>query len=1068
MKKKQKEGKKEKESILGQKKPKHLKMDILMKSRGKFRKCIQDPTGNWFFQHMEAMNTTTPQQWENQMAEVLRRLREVGDTLMSTDTSGLSDFLPDNNRLSRTEVLPSEGEAPSDMHLGSSDELQTVELSKAGSTPMTETVQLIKEQLKEANLAREMEEEELRQSVKCIQETFKAELQVEREMKCVLQEQLREAKLTHQQDCLAYSSELRNLQQQVENVQEKLEQEVKQHELLQKRHEELRQSLKYSQESLTSMLQSERKTKQLLREQLKEAEQSHQEDTIKYMTELEVLQQKTDTLRSQLQRETDQRTLLCKEHEELKQSIECIQETFIAELQAERDMKQLHDEQLKEAKFSHEQQCIAYRNKLENAQKQTETVKHELEQELKQHQVFKREWEEIKWSLQSSQDSLTSLLHSEKEATQLLEGQLKEAKLECTKYRTELEDVTRQANDLRVQLQDEAARWTLHKEQEEQNLSSSGIQEALSAELQMERDTKQLLQEELKEEKSSHLQECAALRAEVEKHQKQAESMKLDLGREAEQRELVQAENRELQHSLQYTLEAKRSYQQDCNKYRAELRSVQKQAEHLRCQFQREIQQRTIFQELHEEMKQSLKCTQRSYTFLLQAEREMSQLLQKELNVVRRSNLQDCLNYKMQISDSNEQLADGLEAEKEKEEEEKKEHKEFWDLIPQKLQSEHGLENPVQTSKSQIQQEVQVANPPQPEEEIFWTGLANLQLSDEASQPGGDKDLQQINILNDKEPRTQEEHQDTCELETLAAKNKEDNTQNDCLEEEGTWKQEGLMELQVDAEEKNLHARRVLCKLTSSVEENLSRKENELQVNAVEKNLHAGGLLPALTSCNEENLSVEEDEETTLNDTTAEEFQVLSVHNHLLEEILSDYHSCYGDTVPEEHRDTSNQETLADEFHVLSVGNSLPEEDGLWGYNLYHEDSNMELQVDVVQDKIKEDGLLDDSSPRQDVTSPAEREEAYSHESLAEMADMTSQDSWRDEGASSEEENEEMLARLSSKELGTQENRQMEVLSCSSDEDSFGFLKTPSGNTHQNLSTAEKEAKKQGCGLSVQ
>lgn len=1040
-----------------------------MKSRGKFRKCIQDPMGNWFFQHMEAMYTTTPQQWENQMADVLKL---VGDTLLSTDTSELSDFLPDNNRLSGIGVLPSEGEATSDTHLGSNDELQPVELSKAVPTPMTETVQLIKEQLKEANLAREMEEEELRQSVKCIQETFKAELQAEREMKRVLQEQLWEAKLTHQQDCVALGCELRNLQQQVQNVQEKLEQEVKQHELLKKRHEELRQSIKYSQESLTSMLQSERKTKQLLQEQIKEAKHSHQEDTIKYMTELKIVQQQADTLRSQLQRETDQRTLLCKEHEELKGSIECIQETFIAELQAERDMKQLHDEQLKEAKFLHEQQCIAYRNDLENAQKQADTVKYELEQELKQHQVFKREQEELKRSLQSSQDSLTSLLHSEKEAKQLLEEQLKEAKLECTKHRTELEDVTRQANDLRVQLQDEVARWTLHKEQNEQNLSPSGIQEALAAEPHVERDMKQLLQEQLKEVKSSHLQECAAFRAEVEKLQKQAESMKLELEQEAEQRELVKTENQELQRSLKYTLESKRSYQQDCNKYRAELRSVQKQAEHLRCQFQREIQQRTIFQELHEEMKQSLKCTQRSYTFLLQAEREMSQLLQKELNVVRRSNLQDCLNYKMQLSDTN-ALVDSPRHEAEKEDEETENHKVFSDLAPQKLQSEHGLENTHQTCESEIQQEVQVANPSQTVEEMFWSGFPNHHCPDGVPQPRPDKDLQQINILHEKEYLTQEEHQDSCEQETLAAAdNKQGIMQNDHLEEEsheGTWKQEALVEMQVDAVEKNFPARRQLCASASSVKEDLSGQENELQVDAVEKELHAGGLLPALSSGNEENLSGEENEETTLHDTTTEEFQVLSVHNHLLEEILSDYHSCYGNTIPEEHDHTSDQETLTDEFHVLTVGNSFPEEDGLWGHNLYHEDSNMEFQVDVAQDKVlKEDGLLDDTSLHQDVQSPVEHEENYVHESLVEMMDMPSQDGWRHEEVSSEEENGEMLARLSSKELGTQGNRHMEVLSCSSDEEGFGFLKTPSRNAHHKLSAAEKEAKKQGCGLSVQ
>lgn len=1054
-------GKKKKKKIGARK---NIKMDILMKSRGKFRRCIQDPMGNWFFQHMETMNTTKWQR-KNQMAEVLRQLKEVGDALLSTDTSELSDFLPDNNQLSGTKVLPSQGEATCDMHLGTDNELQRVEISQGVQTPMTETVQLIKEQLKEANLAREIEEEELRQSVKCIQETFKAELQVEREMKHLLQEQLREAKLTHQQDCMTHRSEVRNLQQQVENLQEKLEQEVNQHDLLQKRHEELRQSFKYSQESLTSMLQSERKTKQLLQEQLKDAKNSHQEDTINYMMELKIAQQQTETLRSQVQREIDQRTILCKEHEELKQSIECIQETFIAELQVERDMKQLYDEQMKEAKLSHEQQCVAYRNELENAQKQAETIKHELEQERNKHQVFKREQEDLKLSFQSKQDSLTLLLHTEEEAKQLLKEQVTEAKLECTKYRTELEEVQRQADDLKVQLQDEVACWMLYKQQEEQYQSSSDMQEALQAELKLERDIKQHLQEQLREAKSSHVQECAAYRAEVEKHQKQAESLKLELGREIEQRELVQTENRELQHSLQYTLEAKRSYQQDCNNCRAELRSVQKQAEHLRCQFQREIQQRTIFQELHEEMKQSLKCTQRSYTFLLQAEREMSQLLQKELNVVRRSNLQDCLNYKRQIIDTKKQLTDSPRHEEEREDmdEEGGELEKLWDLAPEKLQSEHGLENCLQISKSAIQQDVQVRNPPQTEEEIFCTGLANHQRSDEASQPTPDKNLQQINILHDKESVTQEEHKDICEQEILAAENKQGNMQHDHPEEginKGIGKLQALAELQVNIVEKNLHTRRLPCELASCNDENLSGDEKELQVHAVEQNLHAGSLMPALTSCNKENISVEKIEETTLHDTTTEEFQVLSVHSHLLEEILSDYHSCYGGDGPEEHEETSIHKTLAEEFHVLTVVNSFPEEDGLWGCNLYNEETSMELQRDVAPHKI-----LDDSSPCQDVLSPVEREEDFGHKSIA---DPPLHGSWPGEGMLSEEDNGEMLAQLSSEKTRAQGNRQMEVLSCSSDEEGFGFLKTPHGNTHHNLSSAEKEAKKQWCGLSVQ
>lgn len=1054
---------KTKQKIRGKKRRK-IKMDILMKSRGKFRKCIQDPMGNWFFQHMETMNTTKWQR-ENQMAEVLRQLKEVGDALLSTDTSELSDFLPDNNRRSETKDLPSEGQATCDMHLD--NQLQPVEISQRVPTAMTETVQLIKEQLKEANLAREIEEEELRQSVKCIQETFKAELQVEREMKHLLQEQLREAKLIHQQDCIAHRSDLRNLQQQVEILQEKLEQEVKQHDLLQKKHEELRQSFKYSQESLTSMLQSERKTKQLLQEQLKDAKNSHQEDTIKYMMELKIAQEQTETFRSQLQREIDQRTILCKEHEELKQSIECIQETFIAELQVERDMKQLYDEQMKEAKLSHEQQCVSYRNELENTQKQAETMKHELEEERKQHQAFRREQEELNVSFQSNQDTLTLLLHTEEEAKQVLEEQLTEAKQECTKYRTELDDVHRQANDLRVQLQDEVARWLLYKEQEEQNQCSSGLQEAFMAELQVERDMKQHLQEQLRETKNSHLQECAAYRAEVEKHQKQAESLKLELGREIEQKELVQTENRELQRSLQYTLEDKRSYQQDCNNCRAELRSVQKQAEHLRCQFQREIQQRTIFQELHEDMKQSLKCTQRSYTFLLQAEREMSQLLQKELNVVRRSNLQDCLNYKTQISDAIEQLTDSPRHEDEKEDvdEEKGELEKLWDLVPHNLQSDYGLKNGVQTSESAIQQEVQVTNPSQTVEETFCTGVANLQWSDEASKPEPDEDLQQIHICHDEESFTQEEHKATCEQETLAVENKEENMQHDHLEEEiheGTWKQQALAELEVNTVEKILHPRNLQCALAPCNDENLNGEGKESQVDAVEKNIYAGSLMPALTSCNKDNISVEENE-TILLDTTTEEFQVLSVHNHLLEEILSDYHSCYGNNDPEEPEGTSIHKTSTEEFHVLTVANGFPEEDGLWGCNLYREDSSMELQMDVAPHKTS-----DDSSPYQDVLPPVEHEEGNGHERIAEMADLPSHDGWLDKGVLSEEDNREMLAQLSSEQTGAQDNRQMEVLSCSSDEEGFGFFKTPPGNTNPNLSAAGKEAKQQWCGLSVQ
>lgn len=192
------------------------------------------------------------------------------------------------------------------------------------------------------------EQEGLKQSVKWSHETLKAELQAEREVKQILQEQLKEAKHFHQQDCI----KLEKLQKQTEAAHRELEQQVKQKESLQREHEELKQSFKRNQDSLTSMVQLESKMKQLLKEQLKEAKSSHQRDCHKYKTELVNVQQYADNLRSQLQKEVQQRTLLDKELGELKQSVKCIQETLKAELKVEKEMNQLLQKELRDVRRS--------------------------------------------------------------------------------------------------------------------------------------------------------------------------------------------------------------------------------------------------------------------------------------------------------------------------------------------------------------------------------------------------------------------------------------------------------------------------------------------------------------------------------------------------------------------------------------------------------------------------------------------------------------------------------------------------------------------------------------------
>lgn len=196
------------------------------------------------------------------------------------------------------------------------------------------------------------EQEEPRHSATWSQETLRAELQTEREMKQLLQEQLSETRLHHQQERTAYASELERLQKQSVAAQQDLQQQLRQKEALQREREELKQSFRRSRESLTSMVQLESKMKQLLKEQLREAKCSHQRESVKYKTELLNVQQHANNLRGQLQKEVQQRTLLDKELGELKQSLKCIQETLKAELKVEKEMNQLLQKELRDARRS--------------------------------------------------------------------------------------------------------------------------------------------------------------------------------------------------------------------------------------------------------------------------------------------------------------------------------------------------------------------------------------------------------------------------------------------------------------------------------------------------------------------------------------------------------------------------------------------------------------------------------------------------------------------------------------------------------------------------------------------
>lgn len=540
-------------------------MYILRYSRGRWKTYIQNPSGNWFYQHMETMNSRRWTSENSIVGDLQSREMDIEEDTLSL-TTPTAETTADSPRDVPAEPLQEEPERlprppPTDFRnvqmckneaccessplrmrrmdirdlmLGNDEDITSLVLSSRASVPLRETIQILREQLEEAKRAREYEEKEAKQSVKYIQDTFKDELSAERNIKQRLHDELKEAKFTHKQDCVMYRNELRSFQQQAETLQLELEQEVKQREQLQKQCSELQHSLRYSQESLTSMLQGERRMKQLLHEQLKEAKSSHKQDNIKYRAELNNIKQQADNYKTHLQREIHHRTSLYKEHEELKHYVKGVQEAIKADLQAESEMKQLLQKQLKEAKLSHHEECLRWKTELEKYQRQSETLQRELQREVEHREYLQREHDKLQHSLKCTQEALASMIHADKK-------------------------------------------------------------------------NKQLHQEQLREVKMCH--------------------------------------------------------EEDCFKFKTELKNLQQQAENFKSQLQREIQQKAIFQEVHEEMKQSLICSQESFTFLLQAEREMNQQVQKELNDVRRSCLQDCTKYGSEMDSDH--LIDELEHEPE-------------------------------------------------------------------------------------------------------------------------------------------------------------------------------------------------------------------------------------------------------------------------------------------------------------------------------------------------------------------------------------------------------------------
>lgn len=765
-------------------------MEVLSRSTDNLKTCPLNSKGP--FNHIKSTR-----QSEQRLTEQQRLVGEDGDA-SSEKLLEKSKFLTFEKKEGestdccaiRVLQTASQDKVSEDLWDGLLTQADELQFNFQAAPPLRETIKLLKEQLSEANLVREREEEELRQLVRRIQENLNTELQMEREMKHLLQDQLKKAKVCHQQECRVHRRKVKNFQQQVESLQEKLKQEVKQKEDCQREVEELKHSLKYRQESLTAVLQVETKVKHLLQEQMQEARLSYQQDCTRYKTELINIQQQAEEFTNWLQKELGLKTI-CEGHERLMEPSRNIQENLEAELQAEKkisedlreqlqEAKQLHEknsamfkaelekfhqlavqdlrveiqqefqpeilqteqveklhpqrnsteikkikkfyeEQLEEAEHFHQKQCLQYHAEIESVQKVADKLKSQLQEEFQKRTLLQEERQMLKENLMSLGEASKAELQAETLKVHLLQEQLEEARLsgqqERSEHEAKLSIVQQQVEELTDELQRADRERQPYEEfiKAEKQLLLQQLEEARLSHHQQVQEAKLELDQQLRQTEIHYKQQLEELQETLRQHEEHLRSMQQEkiemrqmleeqvmdaetschwdsgsqntngldevlhklqgeLQQETKQKELLQQERDHLQRSLESSQgaltsmldsernlkqlhleqlkEARLSHEEHCAKCRTEIKNLLQQTESLKLQLHREVQQRAVFQEVQEDMKESLKYSQESLLFLLNTERERNQLLQDELNGVRRSFQQRCFKHRFDQEDA--------------------------------------------------------------------------------------------------------------------------------------------------------------------------------------------------------------------------------------------------------------------------------------------------------------------------------------------------------------------------------------------------------------------------------
>ncbi|XP_036960491.1 paramyosin-like isoform X1 [Acanthopagrus latus] len=271
---------------------------------------------------------------------------------------------------------------------------------------------------------------------------------------------------------------------------------------------------------------------------------------------------------------------LHKDYEELKVAHLINEEKYQADLQAEKDKNSLLQKELDQISISYNELKVRYETDVIEVRQQVETLKHKLQGEAQQRKLLQQH-NELEIAQASSQDKYTAELQVEQQKNNILKDKLDKI---SQRYETDVTEVRHQVETLRHELQGEAQqRKLLQQQHNELEIAQASSQDKYTAELQVEQQKNNPLQDKIEKISQGYESEVITVRQQAESLQRELEkevkahvdTMLRDLqvitNLKAEQNDLRHSMTEEINNLKQKTLEKEEYYERQLEELKSQL-----------------------------------------------------------------------------------------------------------------------------------------------------------------------------------------------------------------------------------------------------------------------------------------------------------------------------------------------------------------------------------------------------------------------------------------------------------------------------------------------------------------